>query len=80
MSGPSQKLPYDKTAVAMAAINGWQREPAKSVSCPVCAAEGLRIVDRSSRPYTAWFGMECDTCGLADHITYPLGGAGGSWS
>ena len=80
MSKPAHKLPPDKTAAALSAINAWQRDTAKAVSCPMCGSEGLRIVDRSSRPYTAWFGLDCDACGLADHITYPLGGAGGSWS
>ncbi len=62
MSGPVHKLPPEKTAAALALINGWQREPAKAVACPVCGVAGVRIVDRSSRPYTAWFGFECDAC------------------
>ena len=80
MAGAAErKLPPDAFKKALVAVADWQRAPAEPVACPVCGIAGLAIVDHSARPYTAWFGLDCPSCGLADTITYPLGD-GGSWS
>jgi hypothetical protein len=78
MGSGDRKLPPEAFKPALALIAGWQQAPDQPVACPVCGAPGFEIVDRSARPYTAWFGLTCGACGLADTITYPLGGAGGS--
>ena len=80
MSDAAPKLPPEAMTAALAAIAAWQQAPHEPLRCPLCGAPGLTIVDRSARPYTAWFGLTCTACGLADTITYPLGGAGNSRS
>jgi hypothetical protein len=80
MSEPVQKLPPAAFKAGLAAINAWQQAPDAAVACPVCGALDLVIVDRSARPYTAWFKLTCAGCGLDDTITYALGGGGSSWS
>ncbi|MEQ1614244.1 MAG: hypothetical protein ABL904_15970 [Hyphomicrobiaceae bacterium] len=80
MSDVPPKLPPDCLPKALAAISVWQQVPDRPVECPVCGAASLAVVDRSARPYTAWFALSCAGCGLVDNVTYPLGGAGGSWS
>ena len=80
MSNGDHKLPPEAFKAALALIAAWQRMPEQPVACPVCGAAGLAIVDQSARPYTAWFALKCGACGLTDTITYPLGGAGGTWS
>ena len=77
MAGGDTKLPPAAFKPALASIAAWQRDPAAPVTCPVCQAATLRIVDRSARPYTAWFSLSCPACGLDDTVTYPLGGSGG---
>ena len=77
---PPRKLAPTETATANAAIARWQQAPAAPVRCPVCDAPTLVIVDRSARPYTAWFALSCNACGLDDIITYAMGGTGNSWS
>jgi hypothetical protein len=79
--GPDRgRLPAGAQSTAHAAITAWQQAPDVAVVCPACAAPTLAIVDRSARPYTAWFALSCTSCGLDDSITYPLGGTGNSWS
>jgi len=80
MSDAAPKLPPEAFKKALIAIAAWQQAPHLPGVCPVCGAAVLAIVDRSARPYTAWFGLTCTACGLVDTITYPLGGAGNSWS
>lgn len=46
----------------------------------MCGTASLNVVDRSARPYTAWFALKCNVCGLDDVLTYPMGGTGNSWS
>jgi hypothetical protein len=74
------KLPQLALKAALSSIAAWQQKPTEAARCPVCHAVGLKIVDRSARPYTAWFGLSCGACGLEDTISYPLGGTGNTWS
>jgi hypothetical protein len=80
MTADTAKLPAAAVQKALAAINVWQASPEHPVACPVCSASTLKVVDRSARPYTAWFGLYCSTCGLDDTVTYAMGGTGNSWS
>jgi predicted RNA-binding Zn-ribbon protein involved in translation (DUF1610 family) len=80
MSEASPKLPQHAIKAALAVLAEWRQAPGAALACPACGAPGLRIVDRSARPHTAWFALECPSCGLSDTIGYPLGGAGNSWS
>jgi len=74
------KLPPEAVQAAHAAIAAWQQAPDQPAVCPVCQSAVLAVVDRSARPYTAWFVLSCSACGLDDTITYAMGGTGNSWS
>jgi hypothetical protein len=76
----ANKLPAATVQAAHAVIAAWQLAPERPAACPVCGAVALAIVDRSTRPYTAWFALTCASCGLDDTVTYALGGTGNSWS
>jgi hypothetical protein len=81
MSAATPKsLPSSAIAAANAAIAAWQQAPDQPAVCPLCAAATLTIVDRSARPYTAWFALSCSACGLEHTVTYAMGGTGNSWS
>lgn len=75
-----RKLPLDAMPAAVVTITAWQQAPGQPPVCPLCRAKALTIVDRSARPYTAWFALSCGTCGLDDTITYAMGGTATSWS
>ena len=73
-------MPPEALKAALVSISVWQQMPSRPAECPLCNAATLAIEDRSARPYTAWFALSCSNCGLADTITYPMGGTGNSWS
>ena len=54
-------------------IAAWRRHPEKPIACPVCGAEGLRIIDRSARPHAEWYTLSCSACGLEESIQLPMG-------
>jgi transcription elongation factor Elf1 len=76
----ARKLPATAVQAANAAIAAWQQAPERPAACPVCNAAALVVIDRSARPYTAWFALSCASCGLDDTVTYAMGGTGNSWS
>jgi hypothetical protein len=51
-------------SVALQRIAAWRASPAEPVTCPVCEAPGLTILDQSARPYAEWYALKCATCGL----------------
>jgi hypothetical protein len=57
--------------VALRRIRVWQDKPEQPVSCPLCEAPGLKIEDRSTRPYSEWYILSCPSCGLDDKIHVP---------
>ncbi len=67
-----QALPPDKLRPALARIAAWRLAPAHPVTCPVCEAPGLDIVDRSTRPYAEWYALSCAGCGLDHTIHIPM--------
>lgn len=48
--------------------NGGKKEP---MQCPLCGAPGLQAEDRSTRPYSEWYLVQCPVCGLDDKIHIP---------
>lgn len=62
-----------ETREALTRIAAWRADPAKSVACPKCEADGLAVVDRSARPYAEWYHLACAGCGLDETIHIPLG-------
>ena len=57
---PGNPLPADKLRLALQRdrrLAGWMRP--QPVACPVCEASGLKIVDRSTRPYAEWYALSC---------------------
>jgi hypothetical protein len=65
-------LPPDKVRSALQRIHAWRAAPAAPVACPVCEAEGLKIVDQSARPYAEWYALTCPACGLEATINLPM--------
>ncbi|KAB2918436.1 MAG: hypothetical protein F9K29_07630 [Hyphomicrobiaceae bacterium] len=54
-------------------IAAWRVDPARPVACPLCGTEGLKIIDRSARPYAEWYALSCSACGLDETLHIPLG-------
>jgi len=59
-------------SVALARIAAWRSRPADPISCPVCEAQGLVIVDQSARPHAEWYAFSCRACGLDTTIHIPM--------
>jgi hypothetical protein len=68
----AKALPPDLFADALTAITGWRVDPDQPVLCPVCGVPGLKIVDQSARPYTEWYALNCEACGLEHTLHIPL--------
>jgi hypothetical protein len=68
----STSLPAEKLGEALARIAAWRLAPGQPVACPVCEADGLDIVDRSTRPYAEWYALNCPACGLDHTIHIPM--------
>jgi hypothetical protein len=66
-------LTAEQQRAAVARITAWRADPQRRVACPVCGAEGLRIVDRSARPHTEWYALSCTACGLDETLHIALG-------
>lgn len=65
-------LPPEKMPAALAAIAAWRIDPVKPVNCPVCAAPGMTVIDRSTRPFAEWYALSCPACGLEHTVQIPL--------
>lgn len=67
-------LPPELYPEALRAIAKWRDAPCASVQCPVCNNLGVKIEDRSSRPFAEWYEFDCAACGLNATIHVPLPG------
>ena len=67
-------MPLDEgqCAEAYRLIAAWRADPAVAPVCPVCAAPGLTVIDRSARPYAEWYALACAGCGLDETLHIPL--------
>jgi transcription elongation factor Elf1 len=65
-------LPPEKMGAALASITAWRLDHDAIVTCPVCAAAGLKIIDQSTRPYAEWYALSCSACGLDATVHIPL--------
>jgi transcription elongation factor Elf1 len=65
-------LTPDAAREAYRRINAWRAAPAEPVTCPVCQAQGLVIIDRSTRPYAEWYALTCAACGLSETLNVPM--------
>jgi len=65
-------LPADRVALAVRRIAAWRLAPDDPVACPVCDAEGLAILDRSTPPYAEWYVLTCQACGLDHTLHIPM--------
>jgi hypothetical protein len=68
------ELPVERLKDALASIAAWQADPEAHRTCPVCRSPGLTIVDHSARPYTEWYALKCETCGLDATVHIPMSG------
>ena len=59
-------------------IATWKNAPEAEATCPRCDAEGLRIIDRSARPYSEWYELNCGSCGLVVTMHLPQGNTTGA--
>jgi len=71
-------LPPERIGQALASIAAWRASPEAVVACPICAAPGLQVIDRSARPFAEWYAVQCGACGLDASVHVPLGGAMGT--
>lgn len=58
----------------MALVAKWRHEPETPISCPLCEAETLSIIDKSARPYAEWYAFDCQTCQWRYDMHVPLSG------
>lgn len=58
--------------LALERIQSFRIDPEAAIACPVCEARGLKIEDRSARPYAEWYQLTCAACGLDETIHIPL--------
>lgn len=75
--GPiSNRLLAEEIDPAVIQLRRWQADPAAARQCPRCGAEGIGILDCSSRPHAEWYIFTCTTCGLDAPLHRPacLGG------
>ncbi|MET0431282.1 MAG: hypothetical protein ABWX70_11050 [Hyphomicrobium sp.] len=59
---------------ALARIAAWRTNPDAVQTCPQCQAAGIKIIDRSARPYSEWYALTCNACGLDTSVHIPLPG------
>ncbi|RUO99501.1 MAG: hypothetical protein EKK30_06300 [Hyphomicrobium sp.] len=59
---------------ALDRIAAWRTDAGVRQTCPACHAPGLEIIDRSARPYSEWYALNCKACGLDAAIQIPLPG------
>jgi hypothetical protein len=69
---PKQPLPADRMPAALQRIAAWRSSPADPISCPVCEAQGLLIIDQSARPHAEWYALACAACGLDAAVHIPM--------
>ncbi|MBS0267716.1 MAG: hypothetical protein JSS54_01930 [Proteobacteria bacterium] len=67
-------LPKEHLSGALDRIAAWRTDPESALTCPVCGASGVEIIDRSARPYSEWYAMRCAHCGLDAALHIPLAG------
>ena len=68
----------DEVRRAVTAIQAWRTGAADAITCPKCHAVGLEIADRSARPYTEWYQLNCRACGLDQALAIPMAPPSGS--
>lgn len=77
MTRPEKKIvTADIANKAVRAVRAWEAGERKALVCPICAAEGLQIVDRSARPHMSWYILTCASCGLDEPLALPEGAHG----
>lgn len=68
----AKSLPPERLGAALIALGTWRNNRREPVSCPLCAAPGLEIEDRSARPHAEWYALSCAVCGLSHVLHIPL--------
>jgi hypothetical protein len=67
-------LPRERLPEVLRCIAAWRVDPGAPRNCPVCATPGLEIIDRSARPYSEWYVLNCRACGLDTTLHIPMPG------
>ncbi len=70
-------LTPDEITRALPRIMAWRIDPDEPVVCPRCEAAGLKVIDRSARPYAEWYALNCRACGMEGTMHIPLAGPSG---
>jgi predicted RNA-binding Zn-ribbon protein involved in translation (DUF1610 family) len=70
-------LSGERLQLGLAAIAQWRNDPDTAPACPACGTPSLVIIDRSVRPYSEWYALDCPSCGLTATVHVPLAGPGG---
>lgn len=56
---------------ALGEARAWETGQRENLTCPICGANGLVIIDKSARPHQAWYELNCAACGLSEAIAVP---------
>jgi predicted RNA-binding Zn-ribbon protein involved in translation (DUF1610 family) len=68
------ELKPESLSAALDSIHAWRADPHAPRNCPNCGAPGVEIIDRSARPYTEWYVLNCRACGLDATLHIPMPG------
>jgi hypothetical protein len=67
-------LPRERLPETLRRIAAWRADPGASLNCPICEAPGFEIIDRSARPYSEWYALNCRVCDLNATLHIPMPG------
>ena len=54
------------------AVAQWKNTGSSPQVCPRCSEAQLTITDQSVRPYSEWYKLDCNNCGLDVTMHQPL--------
>lgn len=67
------KLDDDQLTQAFKRVDVWLHDRETSVPCVTCETPGLDIDNQSVPPYSEWYQLRCDACGLDTIISRQMG-------
>ena len=74
----SENPPEITVAELLPLLRVWQHHKDKPVTCPVCAANTLTVIDRSARPHREWYALSCPSCNFTKTVGVSLYSGGGA--
>ncbi len=73
MRRPTQQLSPEQERAVLRVLRQWRNDPSACLDCPTCGEQGARVIDRSARPHSEWYDIQCSSCGFDHALQIPLG-------